>query len=74
MIRWMDMNGTALNIDQLPKRGRFVPSNNPSCRIGSRYARHQILNRLAASQSSQRGTLREGQTSIAFVRANGRSC
>jgi len=31
-----------------------------------RYARHQISNRLAASQSSQRGTLREDQTSIAL--------
>ena len=34
-----------------------------------RYARHQYLNRIAASQSSQRATLCKGQSLHCFVRA-----
>ena len=49
------------NIDQLPKRGRYILLSPK----GFRYARRQIFNRLAASQSSQRDNLdRQGHQKI----------
>ncbi len=44
------MNGTAMSLAQLPKHGRLP--------------RHQYVNRLAASQSSQRETLRKGPSPL----------
>jgi hypothetical protein len=72
-IQLMDMNGTALNGVQLPKRGRsLIVQTNPerfAVKEKVRCARLQYSNRLAASQSSQRATLRKGQSLHCFVRA-----
>ena len=64
----MDMNGTAVESCSSFPIGvaLYCPANINFMKKMPRYLRRQCVNRIAASQSSQRETLHEGQISTAL--------